>query len=339
MESTPELKVRENEQVDRRADLELWLSPFDSLQAMQGDASQRRYFRVQKGGTSYVVMDAPPSHEDCKPYLAIAKALRQKGLKTPEIFEADINRGFLLISDFGDATYLKTLTSANADQLYDKALDALAILQACRKIEGHAIHPFSAPFMKQEWVLFKEWMLKLLGLSLPLAEKELDACYDLLIGSAISQAQVLMHRDYHSANLMVLPGGEVGILDFQDAFIGPVTYDLVSLLRDCYIDWPKEKVEYWVSSYLQKLKNRGELTRLSDQQFLRMFDFMGMQRHLKALMTFSRKAVRDNQPRYLQHVPRTLSYLIDVSQTYSELASLHDYLRVTIAPAFERISK
>jgi N-acetylmuramate 1-kinase len=194
--------------------------------------------------------------------------------------------------------------------------------------------------MLKEWAWHKEWVLdKFLGLSSPLAEKSLDACYELLVESAVTQPQVFMHRDYHSANLMVLPEGKVGILDFQDAFIGPVTYDLVSLLRDCYIDWPRERVRSWALFYLQTLHDKGLLSHVDDQEFLRWFDLMGMQRHLKALLTFARKHVRDHQSHYLDHIPRTLGYLLNVSQHYPEFTRLHDYLRVTVQPAFERVAK
>lgn len=345
MESTQELKIAESRNVERKKAILDWLSSTcgiksASLQLMASDASLRRYFRLFTEGQTFVVMDAPPPHENCLPYIAISKTLRQMGLHAPEVIHADIARGFLLITDFGDATYLSALTAANAEKLYDEALNALALLQTTRFVDGHHIPVFTADFMRQEWLWHKEWVLdKLLGLSLPLAEKELDACYEVLIQSAVTQPQVFMHRDYHSANLMVLPEGGVGILDFQDAFIGPVTYDLVSLLRDCYIDWPKERVQTWASLYLQRLQDSGELLYVNEQTFLRWFDLMGMQRHLKALMTFARKNVRDHQPRYLRYIPRTLNYLIQVSHHYPELATLHDYLRITVQPAFERINK
>jgi len=345
MESTQELNITATKKAGREKAILHWLSSTCqiqpvSLQPMPSDASSRRYFRLITKEKSLVVMDAPPPQENCHSYVAIAKALRQMGLSTPDIIEADLHSGFLLITDFGEATYLRTLTSANADPLYGEALNALANLQACRLVQDHTVSPFTANFMREEWALHKEWVCcKLLGLSLPLAEKELDACYELLVESAVTQMQCFMHRDYHSANLMVLPEGGCGILDFQDAFIGPVTYDLASLLRDCYIDWPKERVDHWAISYLQRLKNRGELKDVTDQTFLRWFDLMGMQRHLKCLMTFARKQVRDHQPRYLKHIPRALSYLIHTSHRYPELARLHDYYRITVQPAFLRYMK
>ncbi len=343
MESTLEAKI--SEKVVRKKAMEQWLASVcrlepDSLALMTGDASFRRYFRLHAKQQSYVVMDAPPQLENCRPFIAISKTLRNMGLHTPEVIHADPEKGFLLLTDFGDATYLRTLMPENMDHLYGIALDALTNLQACRYVEGYIIPPFTADFMRQEWAWHKDWVwCKWLGLSLPLAEPELDACYELLVNSAISQPQVFMHRDYHSANLMVLPNNEVGILDFQDAFIGPVTYDLASLLRDCYIDWPREKVIALAVSYLQRLQERGELAGISSEVFLRWFDWMGMQRHLKAMLTFARKQVRDHQSRYLRYMPRALNYLIQVSHHYPELTRLHDYLRITIQPAMERVNK
>jgi hypothetical protein len=321
MESAEGLKVDERQQA-----LEQWLRSVAGLQdatlyAMQGDASFRRYFRVQ----SYVAMDAPPPRENCAPFVAIARALRDMGLQAPEIIKADIQQGFLLLTDFGNKTYLSALTVHNADMLYECALRALSIMQSCRQVPTHQLPLFNADFMRQEWAWHQEWFLqKYLGLSIEDDNHRLDQCYELLIASAVEQPQVFMHRDYHSANLMVLPD-DVGILDFQDAFIGPVTYDLASLLRDCYIDWPQQQVERWALHYYAALQNRGEMQHVSEGKFLRWFDLMGVQRHLKALMTFARKQVRDQQSQYLQHIPRTLNYVVSVSAKYKELAPLHDY--------------
>lgn len=345
MESAEGLKMLELKKTERKKMLEHWLeascgivSPI--LQPMVGDASLRRYFRINKLGNSYVVMDAPPPQENCHPYVAIAKALRDIGLNTPEIMAANLEQGFLLITDFGDATFLNTLNSGNADKLYRLALDELVTLHTCKVVEGHVIPPFSADWMWKEWGWYKEWFLdKLLGLPWSTVEPDLDRCYAYIINSAVSQPQVFMHRDYHSANLMVLPFNRVGILDFQDAFIGPVTYDLVSLLRDSYINWPREQVVDWAIAYLHRLQEFGALKKISYQEFLMWFDLMGIQRNLKALLTFARKQVRDHQSQYLYHIPRTLEYLVTVSEDYPELLPLHTYLRVIVQPAFgKRIS-
>ncbi|OGT36971.1 MAG: hypothetical protein A3F11_09355 [Gammaproteobacteria bacterium RIFCSPHIGHO2_12_FULL_37_14] len=327
---------------ERQNALEIWLrtvcgQQFDHLQAMQGDASFRRYFRLQAANNTYVVMDAKPPKEDCRPYIAIAKCLRNMGLQVPEIFYSEEEQGFLLISDFGDLTYLKALTTRNADQLYTAALDVLMILQTCRHVQDMQIPSFTREIMWQEWAWCKEWFLaKLLDLSLS-QEKHLDNCYALLVESAASQPQVFMHRDYHSANLMVLPKNQVGVLDFQDAFMGPVTYDLVSLLRDCYIDWPEECVEFWALSYWKRLNEEKVIQGIDQEIFLKWFDWMGIERHLKALFTFSRKYVRDEQSAYLKHIPRTMQYLLDATERYEELAPLHDYFSHTVEPALQQV--
>lgn len=329
MESIDQLKSSQMTAIERYKTMLHWLRSVcgieAALQALIGDTSGRRYFRLRHSGQSMIVMDAPPPQENCYPFVAISKALQELGLLTPSIFQADLQQGFLLLTDFGDATYLNTLNEHNADQLYHQALDKLAVMQACK----HTVPPFTMEWMQNEWVWHKEWFLqKLLGLSLESVEKQLDHCYDRLVASAVEQPQVFMHRDFHSANLMVL-NQNVGILDFQDAFRGPLTYDVVSLLRDCYIAWPSSQVQTWALSYLKRLNLYAD-----EATFLRWFDYMGIQRHLKALMTFARKKVRDQQPRYLQHVPRTLRYISEVSSAYPELSVLHDFMNEEVQPAF-----
>lgn len=309
------------------------LSPY-TLTPMTGDASFRRYYRLTSGRDHFVVMDAPPPTENTRPFVAIAYALQALGLKTPDIFGADLNQGFLLLSDFGDETYLRGLNAANAREWYGSALDALAVLQGCERVQGHVIPVFSAEFMQQEWVWHQDWVLhQWLGLH-PTAEEQagLDAAYHALVQSAVSQPQGFMHRDYHAGNLMHLAPGEVGLLDFQDAFKGPLTYDLASLLRDCYIDWPDAMVKSLAVSYLDRLQGLGLFTAVSEAQFLRWFDWMGVQRHLKAMMTFARKHLRDHQSGYLPFIPRTLNYILTVTAAYPELAALHTYYQTMVLP-------
>ncbi len=308
--------------------LQSWLNsqlPTYQLEALPFDASFRRYFRVQHAQGSYIAMDASLEIKSCVPYVAIANAFRKKGLCAPEIIASDLTQGFLLLSDFGNCVYLNELNLNNARELYGRALDSLAILQTCRKVEHWQVPLFTADFMRQELELFKEWFLqKHLGLELlPHTEKMLAECFNFLAESAASQPQVFMHRDYHSANLMVLPERSVGILDFQDAFMGPVTYDLVSLLRDCYIAWPEELVTELVLQYRKKLS-----IKVSESEFLRWFDLMGLQRHLKALLTFARKYRRDGNANYLQHIPRTLNYILNVSQRYEPCQALYNFLKM-----------
>lgn len=332
MESASELKNTVRERA-----IMAWLRDHAKLDAslipMPGDASLRRYFRVRTKEQSLVLMDAPPP-EQCGAFVAIAKALQALELNVPEIFATDLAQGFLLLTDFGDTTYLKGLTPYNADDLYQRALAALSVLQTCRHVPGYQVPPFTTDFMLQEWAWHKEWFLeKLLGLSAPF---QLDHDYARLVRQAALQPQVFMHRDFHSANLMVLPHS-VGILDFQDAFIGPCTYDLVSLLRDCYIDWPEARVQNWVLMYAERMRELKVLN-VTDDTFLYWFDLMGLQRHLKALLTFGRKSVRDQQHEYLRHVPRTLNYILCVSARYPEFVALHDYYQQIVLPKFTQVS-
>lgn len=319
--------------------LQTWLKNTCKLQAftlqmLPGDASFRRYFRVNDNGMTSIAMDAPPERENCRPFVAISRALRTRALLLPEIKMADLDQGFLLMTDFGNRQYLQELNSANAERLYTNALDALAILQGAREVDGWKVPLFTADFMYQELLLFQEWFLqKYLNLTLSNeTQKMLAACYRLLADAAANQPQVFMHRDFHSANLMRLPDDQVGILDFQDAFIGPVTYDLVSLLRDCYIDWPATLVRQLVLYYFAKLQ-----LNVSETEFLRWFDWMGLQRHMKALLTFSRKQLRDGNSNYIKFIPRTLNYIATVSQYYPEFKIYHQFLREVVLPVVSEV--
>lgn len=325
----------------RTAQLISWLKDdcaltFQQLQALAGDASMRRYFRVLNDQQSYVVMDAPPAFENCANFIAVSRALSSIGLNTPQIIHQNIAAGFLLLDDFGDATYLKILNASNADQLYGKAIEALIKIQGCKNIPGRETPIFSQEFMQREWGWHKEWFLsRFLLLPISRVEHELDAAFHLLSAEISQQPYLFMHRDYHSANLMYLANREVGILDFQDAFFGPVTYDLVSLLRDCYIAWPEKKVLRWVKRYYDYLNQNKMVQPISEDCFVRWFDWMGLQRHLKALFTFSRKKLRDNQKQYLKYMPRTLDYIITVSARYPELYGLHVFYESSVAPALK----
>lgn len=326
--------------VQRKNEFIAWFSqvapkgPIDQIAPLPGDASFRQYYRMYASKHTWIGMDASVEKQVCVPFVAIAKALRAMGLMTPEILAEDSTRGYLLLTDFGDAPYLKVLNQNNADYLYEIALRALSVLSACRHVEGYTVPPFTTAFMQQEWAWHKEWFLqKWLGLSLGTLEKVLDQTYALIAESASLQPQVFMHRDYHSNNLMWLPNEDVGILDFQDAFIGPLTYDLVSLLRDCYVAWPTESVVEWALLYWQMLQGTDLLEGVSEQTFLQWFDWMGVQRHLKALLTFSRKSVRDQDHRYLSYVPRALNYILAESEPYPALSILHDYYESVVFPA------
>ncbi|NOY67704.1 MAG: phosphotransferase, partial [Gammaproteobacteria bacterium] len=281
------------------------------LQPASGDASFRRYFRLNHNGYSYIVMDAPPEKEDSKPFVSISRALINIGLNAPDVIEQDLDQGFLLLTDLGKKQYLDVLTKENVDRLYGDAMGALLSLQACGAAQCN-FPLYDSDLLKSEMALFPDWLIgKHLNIQLSNDDRKiLDDAFSILAESAQRQPQVPVHRDYHSRNLMFDETHNPGILDFQDAVIGPVTYDLVSLLRDCYIEWPREQIEAWVSGYHDLAVESGILKDENEAQFLRWFDLMGVQRHLKAAGIFARLNYRDNKPGYLADIPRTVGYII-----------------------------
>ncbi|CAK0772390.1 N-acetylmuramate/N-acetylglucosamine kinase [Gammaproteobacteria bacterium] len=319
---------------ERFAELDHWLK--DRLGNVHfarasADASFRRYFRVYRGEETWVVMDAPPEKEDCRPFLARAQEFQSIGLNVPEVFEADLRRGFLLLSDLGNEQYLPNLNLSTADRLYGDALAALCTLQACGPIK--AVPPYDAKLLQFELSLFRDWYLQR-HLRIPLgedAESILEKTFSHLVASALEQPVVCVHRDYHSRNLMVTKKHNPGILDFQDAVAGPVTYDLVSLLRDCYIAWPLNQVQDWALGYHDLALQTGILREEDPERFLGWFDKMGVQRHLKAIGIFARLNHRDGKPGYLGDIPRTLGYVLEVSARYPELATFHAWLQEEVA--------
>ena len=312
------------------------------------DASFRRYFRViPGGGISYIAMDAPPEHEDCRPFIAIARAMADTGLYVPRVIRANLEMGFLLLTDLGDRQYLSELNQDTAHSLYDAAMEALLVLQKSSPPEG-LLPVYSRELLLAEMHLFIEWFISgELHLEIsPTIIALLENTFQSLADQALSQPQVWVHRDYHSRNLMVADGSDStlpdrgvvintpGILDFQDAVLGPVCYDLVSLLRDCYVCWPAELTESWVESYFVRLREQGVIpshTRLAE--FRRWFDWMGVQRHLKAIGIFSRLKLRDGKPDYMSHIPRTFLYILQVSRSYPELSLFFRWLEESVLPA------
>ena len=304
-----------------------------TLEPASSDASFRRYFRVLHSGESLVVMDAPPSREDTRPFVQVSGMFAGLGLNVPQVIDEDPEQGFLLLSDLGSRPYLDALNDETVERLYGDALGALATIQACTP--GDAPLPvYDQTLLLNEMELCREWLIgKHLGLTLTGQQSSmLDAAFDLLADSALQQPQVCVHRDYHSRNLMLTESNNPGILDFQDAVIGPVTYDLVSLLRDCYIDWPRERVEDWALGYQTLALQSGVLQEGYDdpQQFLRWFDLMGMQRHLKAAGIFARLNHRDGKPGYLGDIPRTLGYVVEVASRHDDLAAFGEFIDVAV---------
>lgn len=300
------------------------------IRPVSADASFRRYFRVTLGRRSLIVMDAPPDKDDMRSYVVIARRFHVLGLNVPEVLEQDHERGFLLITDLGEQLYLPNLNEQSVERLYGDALGALVVLQAgtSTDVADKFLPDYDAALLTHEMEIFREWYLgRHLGLKLATGQSQtLDEMFAQLVRSALSQPRVWVHRDYHSRNLMVTRPNNPGILDFQDAVLGPVTYDLVSLLRDCYIAWPRARVEDWVKGYHELALQSGIPVGEDDARFLRWFDLMGVQRHLKATGIFARLNHRDGKSGYLADIPRTLGYVHEVSARYRELQPLQALL-------------
>jgi aminoglycoside/choline kinase family phosphotransferase len=303
------------------------------LNPASADASFRRYFRITHESESWIVMDAPPEKEDSRPYIAVAKLFLDAGLNVPEIIDADLEQGYLLLSDLGSRPYLTALDESSAGRLYGDALGALVAIQTCHPEPGSLPH-YDRKLLLAEQELFREWLLgRHLGTTLTAAQSALcDSVFERLAASALEQPQVCVHRDYHSRNLMVTARNNPGILDFQDAVIGAVTYDLVSLLRDCYIAWPRERVEDWALGYQELALQSGVLREEHEDpgRFLRWFDLMGMQRHLKAAGIFARLNHRDGKPGYLADIPRTLGYVTEVAGRHDDLAVFGEFVQQAV---------
>ncbi len=323
--------------IQRSNELNAWLderfNQYD-ITPVSDDASFRRYFRVTPvgNGQRFIVMDAPPDKEDVTPFIDIAERLRSVGLNAPRVHARDEARGFLLLDDFADRQYLGELNDESVERLYGDALGALAVMQACVSSDG--LPAYDATRLRAEMQLFPDWLLdRQLGLKLDDEDqKRLDAVFDLLVENALAQPRVFVHRDYHSRNLMRLEKANPGILDFQDAVNGPLTYDLVSLLRDCYVRWPRERVVDWAWGYFDLAVQSGILREENEQYFLRWFDLMGMQRQLKAAGIFARLNLRDGKPGYLGDIPRTLGYIVEVAPDYPELAAFGAWLEGSVLP-------
>ncbi len=294
------------------------------LTAITNDASFRRYFRIIIDGVSHIVMDAPPDKEDCRPFIDIANRLTTSGLNAPKIIASNLTQGFLLLTDLGSQLYLESLDTTKVDKLYKDAINSLVTIQV--KTTNDSLPIYNHTLLHNEMNLFTDWLVdKHLNLSLSkIQQAELATCFELLSQSALSQPQVFVHRDYHSRNLIVTSHNNPGILDFQDAVIGPITYDLVSLLRDCYVNWPRKQLNEWLEYYHILIYQNGLVKSIAKDNFLRWFDWMGIQRHLKASGIFARLYHRDGKSGYLKDIPRTLNYIVEVTADYPELKYLHE---------------
>lgn len=297
-----------------------------SITPVSGDASFRRYFRVLDNGRRYIAMDAPPENEDCRPFIEVTHQLADAGLHVPHIHAMDLAAGFLLLDDLGDELYLKHLNEDNAQALYADALQALLKIQS---IDTSKLPAYDRTLLVAEMGLFRDWFLsKHLNIVLsPQDHGVLTQAFTTLAGYALAQPQVFVHRDYHSRNLMLTPANNPGMLDYQDAVRGPVTYDLLSLLRDSYIAWPPQQVNRWALEYRDTIVAAGIISAVDDETFMRWFDLMGIQRQLKVCGIFARLYHRDGKPDYLRNIPLTFHYLTETSNRHPQMAQLSGLLQ------------
>lgn len=313
------------------------------LEPLNGDAGFRRYFRLNCQ-PPLLAVDAPVDREDSKTFVAIARYLRQQSVHTPQVIAADFEQGFLLVEDFGDNLYRDELLldDSRAPQLYGEALLTLLRLQQCQQMtipgaEGEpslTLPPYDRQRLRDEMSLFDEWFLpQLLGYHLNDGERKLlQSVYQQLEDAALQQPQVWVHRDYHSRNLIYRDGQAPGVIDFQDAVRGPITYDVVSLLRDCYLRWPPEQVRRWALTYGDMARECGLLPEITAEEFLRWFDWMGLQRHIKVLGIFSRLYLRDGKAGYLQDIPLVIRYTLEVAESYPQFDEFSRWFRANILP-------
>ena len=360
--SNPDMPHEETPPPDLRLDaLRTWLASLPatwnldpaSLRPASSDASFRRYFRVDRrtgdgsaaGDRSWIVMDAPPQHEDCRPFLFVADLLARQGVRAPAVLERNLEHGFLLLRDLGDTTYADAIASRpeRIPDLYEGAIAALVRMQGI-PVAGTALPPYDRDRLLAEMRLFPEWYVaRHLGIDLSPAERAvLDAACERLAASALDQAQVFVHRDYHSRNLMAPdadtgndtrtgsasdsgaspPAAEPGVLDFQDAVIGPISYDLVSLLRDAYVEWPEPQQIDWAARYWERARRQGLPVPADFGRFWRDLEWMGLQRSLKVLGIFARLHHRDGKDRYLADLPVVLRHAQRVVERYDPFAAL-----------------
>ncbi len=333
-----------NDETDHRLKMLVdWLSGIDALsggelQTASDDASFRRYFRVRTANETFIAMDAPPEKESCLPFIRVAGYFQEMELNAPRIIEANVEEGFLLLTDLGSTQYLRALREepAIAPPLYADALGALRQLQDRGAAYQSSLPPYEEERFRFELSIFKEWLCEThLGLTF---SDEQEASWhslgDILVRSALDQPKVFVHRDFHSRNLMRTDKDNPGILDFQDALEGPLTYDLVSLLKDCYVRWPAEQVHDWAIGFYGDY-DASTRQAVNEAQFVRYFDLMGVQRHLKAAGIFARLKHRDGKPGYMADVPLTLGYIVDLAPRYDELGWLFELITSHCLPALE----
>jgi hypothetical protein len=332
-----------NDNADPRLQsLERWIAglpgpPVDRIVPASSDASFRRYFRVHRADVTLIAMDAPPEHETLDAWLRVARILAATGVHVPPVIAVDAEQGFVLIGDLGRQHYLDAIgAGADPEPLYEDAIDALVRMQSGGATLAAALPAYDRALLMREMELFSEWFIaRHLGLAPgPPERRKIADAFEWLCDQALAQPVVLVHRDYHSRNLLVRADGNPGVVDFQDAVRGPVTYDLVSLLKDCYVVWPARRLNAWLDRYRQRAGEAGLDVGANRPQFLHWFDTMGLQRHIKVLGIFARLWHRDGKSGYLADLPRVLDYALAATSTLPALATFDAYLRGEVVPAF-----
>lgn len=317
--------------MQRQQQLTTWLqSQFPgetfSLTPASADASFRRYFRATfSDGATRIIMDAPPEHEDCRPFLHVGGLFEQAGAHVPHVYAEDLMQGFLLLSDLGNTTYLQALNADNARELYAAATDALIQIQLASTPDE--LPPYDEALLRRELNLFPEWYIsKHLGVTLTATQNaKLQTVFDRIVANNLAQPRVYVHRDYHSRNLMVTDSNP-GVIDFQDAVYGPITYDLASLFKDAYIKWEEAEIIDWLIGYWQKARKAGLPVHDDFGQFYWDYEWMGAQRHIKVLGIFARLCHRDGKDGYLKDMPLVMEYLRAASARYVDLKPLFNLL-------------
>jgi hypothetical protein len=313
-----------------------WPSAVGPLTMISGDASFRRYFRQALSQGSLIAVDAPPEQEDCQPFVALAGALHEHGLCVPQVLAWSSSKGFMLLTDLGDTLLHSELNEASVNTLYSAAMTALMEMLDCPAPDNYALPSYDRERLLTEMRLLRDWFIpQLLGVSLSASDTEqLEAQFSLIADAIAEQPIGFVHRDYHSRNLMLTAEGELGIIDFQDALIGPITYDLMSLLRDAYVVWPKQDVDRWIAQFYRQLQQAGKLEKnISLGLFVRWCDWIAVQRHLKVLGIFARLSIRDGKHGYLNDIPVVYRYSLDELAPYPELAPLRALL-LRVLPAY-----
>lgn len=318
-------------------DHELKLGHYD-ITPLKGDASFRRYFRIETPNQTFILMDAPPTKECSKTFIQIATLLHENHIHAPHIYQKNLDQGLLLLEDFGDDDLLSFLTPHNAELYYHIAIDIICALQRGHLPSKFTIPRFDKTLMMNELMLFQDWFLKKLLDYHPTAAEEniLQTVFQYLISRILKQPYVLTHRDFHSRNLMRLSDNALGVLDFQDMVIGPMTYDIVSLLKDAYITWPHEQQKKWFRYFYQQQIAHHMLPNQTYEALWQDFELVGLQRHIKVVGIFARLFKRDGKMAYLKDIPRVMDYIVEVSPRYEALQAFHQLMVKKFIPLFQQ---